>query len=154
MGLWKKRFARVGHNRHLGQDTPMVYSGLPDARRVLQLVGHPGCWSNHTILGKQGKRRRLDGKGTAITVGRGCADRCQIGLLLMSASIISSSVYFLWRITTFPEIDNVDAILIGIAIACVVILCTWGIGSGRGNPVESSLLVRSSVFDTSVKTIY
>lgn len=65
----------------------------------------------------------------------------QIGLLVTSASIISSSVYFLWRITTFPEISNVDAILIGVAITCAFFLCAWGIGSGRGNPVESSLLV-------------
>ena len=58
----------------------------------------------------------------------------------MSASVISSSVYFLWRITRFPEIGNVDATLIGITITCVVFLCAWGIGSGKGNPVESSLL--------------
>jgi hypothetical protein len=30
--------------------------------------------------------------------------------------------------------------LIGVTITCAVILCAWGIGSGRGNPVESSLL--------------
>ena len=64
----------------------------------------------------------------------------QIGLLVMSASVISSSVYFLWRITQFPEIGNVDATLIGITITCAVFLCAWGIGSGKGNPVESSLL--------------
>lgn len=64
----------------------------------------------------------------------------QIGLLVFSASTISSSVYFLWRITTFPEISNVDAILIGATITCAIFLCSWGIGSGRGNPVESSLL--------------
>ena len=64
----------------------------------------------------------------------------QIAFLVMSASIISSSVYFLWRITKFPEIGNVDAILIGMTITCAVILGAWGIGSGRGNPVESSLL--------------
>ena len=58
----------------------------------------------------------------------------------MSATVISSSVYFLWRVTRFPEIGNVDATLIGITITCAVILCTWGIGSGKGNPVESSLL--------------
>lgn len=69
------------------------------------------------------------------------ADRSlQIGLLVMSASIISSSVYFLWRVTRFPEIGNVDATLIGITITCAVFLCAWGIGSGKGNPVESSLL--------------
>lgn len=64
----------------------------------------------------------------------------QISLLVVSASIISSSVYFLWRITNFPEIGNVDASLIGATITCAVFLCAWGIGSGRGNPVESSLL--------------
>lgn len=58
----------------------------------------------------------------------------------MSASIISSSVYFLWRIMNFPEIGNVDATLIGITVTCAVFLCAWGIGSGKGNPVESSLL--------------
>lgn len=55
--------------------------------------------------------------------------------------MISSSTYFLYRITTFPEIGTVDAILIGAAITCAIFLCAWGIGSGRGNPVESSLLV-------------
>lgn len=59
----------------------------------------------------------------------------------MSGSIISSSVYFLWRITTFPGIGNIDASLIGIAVTCAIFLCAYGIGSGRGNPIESSLLV-------------
>ena len=58
----------------------------------------------------------------------------------MSASVISSAVYFLWRITRFPEIGNVDATLIGITITAAVFLSAWGIGSGKGNPVESSLL--------------
>ncbi|KAL8741357.1 MAG: hypothetical protein Q9190_006031 [Brigantiaea leucoxantha] len=70
----------------------------------------------------------------------GRSDSWMIGLLVMSASVISSSVYFLWRIAQFPEISNVDAILIGMAITCAVFLCAWGIGSGKGNPVESSLL--------------
>ena len=68
------------------------------------------------------------------------ANIIQISLLVVSASIISSSVYFLWRILQFPEISNVDAALIGVAITSAVILCAWGIGSGRGNAVESSLL--------------
>lgn len=58
----------------------------------------------------------------------------------MSASIISSSVYFLWKVMHFPEIGNVDATLIGITVTCAVFLGAWGIGSGKGNPVESSLL--------------
>jgi len=60
--------------------------------------------------------------------------------LVLSATVISSSVYFLWRVLQFPEISNVDAALIGVSVTCAVILCAWGIGSGRGNPVESSLL--------------
>jgi hypothetical protein len=62
-------------------------------------------------------------------------------LLIFSGSTLSSSVYFLYRITTFPQIDNVDAILIGCALTCVIILGSYGIVSGKGNPVESSLLV-------------
>lgn len=67
-------------------------------------------------------------------------DSWMIGLLVVSSSIIASSVYFLWRITTFPGLDSQDAVLIGIAIACAVFLAAWGMGSGRGNVVESSLL--------------
>ncbi|ORY10876.1 ER membrane protein-like protein [Clohesyomyces aquaticus] len=77
---------------------------------------------------------------TRWVVNRERGDSWMIGLLIFSASIISSSVYFLWRITTFPEIGNVDAILIGVAITSAIFLCAWGIVSGRGNPVESSLL--------------
>jgi len=40
----------------------------------------------------------------------------------------------------FPEIGNVDGILIGITVTCAIFLGAWGIGSGKGNPVESSLL--------------
>ena len=68
-------------------------------------------------------------------------DVWMISLLLLSGSITSTSVYFLWRITTFPSLNaSTDAILIGVAITCAFFLCAWGIGSGRGNVVESSLL--------------
>ena len=67
-------------------------------------------------------------------------DGWMIGLLMFSSGVISSSIYFIWRATTFPGIDSQDAILIGMAITCAVFLCAWGIGSGRGNVVESSLL--------------
>ncbi|KAG9237544.1 ER membrane protein-like protein [Amylocarpus encephaloides] len=80
------------------------------------------------------------GQITRWLVNRGRSDTWMIGLLVLSASIISGSVYFLWRITNFPEISNVDALLIGATITCAIFLCAWGIGSGRGNPVESSLL--------------
>lgn len=80
------------------------------------------------------------GQVTRYLVNGEGGDGWMIGLLVLSASIISSSVYFLWRISTFPGIDSQDAILIGIAITCAFFLCAWGTGSGRGNVVESSLL--------------
>ncbi|KAF2662206.1 ICE2-domain-containing protein [Lophiostoma macrostomum CBS 122681] len=80
------------------------------------------------------------GQLTRWVINRERGDSWMIGLLIASASVISSSVYFLWRITGFPEISNVDAILIGVAITTAIFLCAWGIVSGRGNPVESSLL--------------
>jgi hypothetical protein len=93
---------------------------------------------------QQGARRQLDGK-ICTNQDTSKANSPQIGLLITSASIISTSVYFLWRITTFPEISNVDAILIGVAITTAIFLGGWGIASARGNPVESALLVRFSV---------
>ena len=70
----------------------------------------------------------------------GSIDTWMISLLIFSGGVISSSLYFLWRISTFPGIDSQDAILIGMAIACAFFLCVWGFSSGRGNIVESSLL--------------
>ncbi|KAK3048226.1 hypothetical protein LTR09_010387 [Extremus antarcticus] len=67
-------------------------------------------------------------------------DHWMIGLLMFSSGVISSAVYFLYRISTFSGIDSQDAILIGMAICCAIFLCAWGMGSGRGNVVESSLL--------------
>ncbi|CAD6500688.1 BgTH12-06396 [Blumeria graminis f. sp. triticale] len=80
------------------------------------------------------------GQITRWLVNKGRSDIWMITLLVLSASIMSSSVYFLWRIINFPGISNADAILIGVFITCAVFLGIWGIGSGRGNPVESSLL--------------
>jgi hypothetical protein len=71
---------------------------------------------------------------------RKVAKSSQIGLLVASATIISGAVYFLWRVMQFPSISTVDGTLIGVVVTTAVFLCAWGIGSGRGNPVESSLL--------------
>jgi hypothetical protein len=67
-------------------------------------------------------------------------DFLQIVLLVFSGSIIASAVYFLWRVAQFPQISNFDATLIGVTMTTAVFLCAYGIGSGRGSPVESSLL--------------
>ncbi|KAI4863837.1 ICE2-domain-containing protein [Hypoxylon rubiginosum] len=73
-------------------------------------------------------------------VNRGRSDTWVLILLILSASIIASAVYFLWRVALFPSISNVDATLIGVTVTSAVFLCAIGIGTGRGNPVESSLL--------------
>ncbi|KJR82890.1 ICE2 family protein [Sporothrix schenckii 1099-18] len=80
------------------------------------------------------------GQITRWLVNRGRSDSWLIILVVFSGSVIASAVYFLSRIARFPQIDNIDAILIGVTITSVVFLSAYGIGSGRGNPVESSLL--------------
>ncbi|KAI0164215.1 ICE2-domain-containing protein [Hypoxylon sp. FL1284] len=73
-------------------------------------------------------------------VNRGRSDTWILILLILSASVIASAVYFLWRVALFPSINNVDATLIGVTVTSAFFLCAIGIGTGRGNPVESSLL--------------
>ncbi|KAK3684740.1 ICE2-domain-containing protein [Podospora appendiculata] len=80
------------------------------------------------------------GQITRWLVNRGRSDTWVIILLVFSGSIISSAVYFLWRVARFPQVNNLDAALIGVTVTSAVFLCAYGIGSGRGNPVESSLL--------------
>ncbi|KAG9200086.1 hypothetical protein G6514_007563 [Epicoccum nigrum] len=77
---------------------------------------------------------------------RGDSWMIQIGLLIGSASVISTSIYFLWRITTFPEISNVDAILIGAAITTAIFLGGWGVASARGNPFAYVTLCIYQIF--------
>ncbi|KAF5227233.1 hypothetical protein FAUST_11910 [Fusarium austroamericanum] len=80
------------------------------------------------------------GQLTRWLVNRGRSDTWLIVLLVLSSSTMASAVYFLWRVAQFPQIGNLDATLIGIAMTTAVFLCAFGIGSGRGNPIESSLL--------------
>ncbi|KAI5462091.1 ICE2 protein [Mariannaea sp. PMI_226] len=80
------------------------------------------------------------GQLTRWLVNRGRSDTWVIILLVFSSSIMASAVYFLWRVAQFPQISNMDATLIGITMTTAVFLCAFGIGSGRGNPIESSLL--------------
>ncbi|GAO18882.1 uncharacterized protein UV8b_07579 [Ustilaginoidea virens] len=80
------------------------------------------------------------GQMTRWLVNRGRSDTWVIILLAFSGSIIASAVYFLWRVAQFPQISNLDATLIGITMTTATFLCAYGIGSGRGNPIESSLL--------------
>ncbi|KAI1439210.1 ICE2-domain-containing protein [Xylaria sp. CBS 124048] len=73
-------------------------------------------------------------------VNRGRSDTWILILLMFSASIIASALYFLWRVALFPSVGNVDAALIGVTVTSAVFLCAIGINTGRGNPVESSFL--------------
>ncbi|KIW98227.1 uncharacterized protein Z519_01811 [Cladophialophora bantiana CBS 173.52] len=68
------------------------------------------------------------------------SDAWLLALLAASAGVVSSSVYFLWRVLQFPDISNLDSTLIGIAIASAIFLCGYGVVSGRGTATESSLL--------------
>ncbi|PNY27547.1 Uncharacterized protein TCAP_02533 [Tolypocladium capitatum] len=83
---------------------------------------------------------QASGQITRWLVNRGRSDTWVIVLLTFSGSIIASAVYFLWRVAQFPQISNLDATLIGVTMTTAVFLCAYGIGSGRGSPVESSLL--------------
>ncbi|KAF3761161.1 hypothetical protein M406DRAFT_283124 [Cryphonectria parasitica EP155] len=80
------------------------------------------------------------GQITRWLVNRGRSDTWVIILVVFSGSIMASALYFLWRVARFPQISNLDATLIGVTMTSAVFLCAFGIGSGRGNPVESSLL--------------
>ncbi|EQL03477.1 ER membrane protein [Ophiocordyceps sinensis CO18] len=80
------------------------------------------------------------GQITRWLVNRGRSDTWVIFLLAFSGSVMASAVYFLWRIAQFPQISNLDATLIGVTMTTAVFLCAYGIGRGRGSPVESSLL--------------
>jgi ICE2 len=68
------------------------------------------------------------------------SDAWMLTIIVASAGISSSSVYFLWRVLQFPDISSLDSTLIGIAIASAIFLCAYGITSGRGTAAESSLL--------------
>jgi hypothetical protein len=68
------------------------------------------------------------------------SDAWLLTLLVSSAGVVSSSVYFLWRVLQFPDVSNIDSTLIGIAIASAIFLCAYGVVSGRGTAMESSLL--------------
>jgi len=80
------------------------------------------------------------GKLSRYLVNRGRSDTWVLILLMFSVSVIATAVYFLWRVARFPTLNNADATLIGVTVTSAFFLGAMGIGSGRGNPVESSLL--------------
>lgn len=67
--------------------------------------------------------------------------------LLASSCVFSTSMYFLYRIYTFPvSISLASATLIGVVLALTILVALYGIISGRGNSIESSLLVAYIVY--------
>lgn len=68
------------------------------------------------------------------------SDAWMLSIIAFAGTVISSSVYFLWRVLQFPDISSLDSTLIGIAIASAIFLCAYGVVSGRGTALESSLL--------------
>lgn len=69
------------------------------------------------------------------------SDAWMLMLIVSAAATTSGSVYFLWRVLQFPDVSHLDSTLIGIAIASAIFLCAYGVVSGRGTAVESSLLL-------------
>lgn len=75
------------------------------------------------------------------------SDSWMIVQLLASSCTISTSLYFLYRIYTFPvTISLVSASLIGVVLTIAAFIALYGIISGRGNTVESSLLFAYIVY--------
>ncbi|CDO55260.1 similar to Saccharomyces cerevisiae YIL090W ICE2 Integral ER membrane protein with type-III transmembrane domains [Geotrichum candidum] len=75
------------------------------------------------------------------------SDSWMILHLLTSSCTITGSMYFLYRIYTFPvTISLVSAILIGVVLTLSAIIGLYGIISARGNTVESSLLFAYIVY--------
>ncbi|KAK6842532.1 hypothetical protein PG987_003392 [Apiospora arundinis] len=56
-------------------------------------------------------------------VNRGRSDTWVLILLIFSASVIASAVYFLWRVALFPQVNNIDAIMIGVTVTTAFFLC-------------------------------
>lgn len=75
------------------------------------------------------------------------SDSWIIPQLLFSSCAFSCSLYFLYQIYTFPvTISLVSATLIGAVLTVSAFLALYGIVSGRGNSVESSLLLSYIVY--------
>lgn len=75
------------------------------------------------------------------------SDSWMIVQLLASSCTISTSLYFLYRIYTFPvTISLVSATLIGVVLTIAIFVGLYGIVSGKGNMVESSLLFTYIVY--------
>jgi hypothetical protein len=67
--------------------------------------------------------------------------------IVNSGCIITTSLYFLYRIYTFPVVlDLGNATLIGSVLTISIFLGLYGIVSGRGSAIESSLLFSYVVY--------
>lgn len=142
MGVWREWCSRVPDAGGLGQYFAVLEPCISADGGLLQLVGHPSSWPDHEVACPSGSQRYVDGKlaSQVIMFKNGILMMPQIILLVLSGGIIASALYFLWRVAHFPSISNIDGALIGVTMTSAFFLCAYGIHSGRGNVVESSLL--------------
>lgn len=67
--------------------------------------------------------------------------------IALSGGFLSSALYFLYRIYTFPlGVDLASATMIGVVLTITMGLGFFGIISGKGSAIESSLLVSYVVY--------
>ncbi|KAK9456442.1 ICE2-domain-containing protein [Dipodascopsis uninucleata] len=75
------------------------------------------------------------------------SDTWMIVMLLTSGIIISNACYFLYRVYTFPIVLTVgNATIIGVLLTCTTFIGGYGVTSGKGNMIESSLLFSYMVY--------
>ncbi|KAK9473837.1 ICE2-domain-containing protein [Dipodascopsis tothii] len=75
------------------------------------------------------------------------SDYWMITLLITSGVLISGALYFLWRIYSFPiTIGPGNATLIGVVLSSSLFLGVYGVVSGKGDAIESSVLFAYVVY--------
>ncbi|CAN6647066.1 hypothetical protein TRVA0_022S00804 [Trichomonascus vanleenenianus] len=75
------------------------------------------------------------------------SDTWMLVQIISSGCIITTSLYFLYRIYTFPVVlDVTSATLIGAVLTMTTLLGGYGIVSGRGSSIECSLLFAYIVY--------
>lgn len=69
-----------------------------------------------------------------------------MGILVLSSLIISSSLCLLGYISTRSSLSRSDDFFCGTGVTSAIIAGSWGIASGKSDPIEASLLVSSIIF--------
>ncbi|EPX70588.1 ICE2 family ER membrane protein [Schizosaccharomyces octosporus yFS286] len=83
---------------------------------VIQALGHLGRWLVHYK-----------------------SENWMFFILLNASSVISMSLYLLYRVSSFT-ISNCNAVMIGFSLAAVTVVSIYGVSSGRASLSEASLM--------------